>query len=51
MITSTKLYVPVATLSGKGTIKFLQNKKQGFKRIILGPDTDLKLQHNQKAII
>ena len=50
-ITSTKLYVPVATLSGKGTIKFLQNKKQGFKRTILGPNIDLKLQHNQKAII
>ena len=32
MITSTKRYVPVVTLSIKGNIKFLANIKQGFKR-------------------
>ena len=31
-ITSTKLYVPVATLSINGNIKVLENLKQGFKR-------------------
>ena len=34
MITSTKLYVPVATLSINDNIKFLENIKQGFKRTI-----------------
>ena len=34
MITSTKLYVPVATLSINDKIKFLLNIKQEFKRII-----------------
>ena len=32
MITSTKLYVPVVTLSVNDNIKFLENIKQGFKR-------------------
>ena len=34
VITSTKLYVPVFTLSINGNIKFLENIKQGFKRTI-----------------
>ena len=34
MITSTKLYVPVVTLSINDNIKFLENIKQGFKRTI-----------------
>ena len=34
MITSTKLYVPVITLSIKDNIKFWENIKQGFKRTI-----------------
>ena len=34
IITSTKLYVPVFTLSINGNIKFLENIKQGFKRTI-----------------
>ena len=34
MITSTKLYFPVVTLSINDSIKFLENIKQGFKRII-----------------
>ena len=33
MIISTKLYVPVVTLSINDKIKFLENIKQGFKRI------------------
>ena len=33
MIISTKLYVPVVTLSINDKIKFLENVKQGFKRI------------------
>ena len=33
-ITSTKLYVPVVTLSINDNIKFLENIKQGFKRRI-----------------
>ena len=33
MVTSTKLYVPVATLSINDNMKFLENIKQGFKRI------------------
>ena len=33
-ITSTKLYVPVVTLSINDNIKFLENIKQGFKRTI-----------------
>ena len=34
MITSTKLYVPVVTLSINDNIKFLENIKQEFKRTI-----------------
>ena len=34
IITSTKLYIPVFTLSINGNIKFLENIKQGFKRTI-----------------
>ena len=34
VITSTKLYVPVVTLSINDNIKFLENIKQGFKRTI-----------------
>ena len=34
VITSTKLYVPIATLSINDNSKFLQNIKQGFKRTI-----------------
>ena len=34
MITSTKIFVPVVTLSINGNIKFLENTKQGFKRTI-----------------
>ena len=32
IITSTKLYVPVVTLSINNIIRFLENIKQGFKR-------------------
>ena len=32
IFTSTKLHVPVVTLSINGNIKFLENIKQGFKR-------------------
>ena len=34
MITSTKLYVPVVTLSINDNIKFSEHLKQGFKRAI-----------------
>ena len=34
MITSTKTFVPVVTLSVNGNIKFLENIKQEFKRTI-----------------
>ena len=34
MITSTKLYVPVATSSINDRIKFLDNLKQGLKRAL-----------------
>ena len=34
MITSTKLYVPVITLSINDNIKFFENIKQGFTRTI-----------------
>ena len=34
MIISTKLYVPVVTLSINDNIKFLENMKQGFKRTL-----------------
>ena len=34
MITSSKLYVPVVTLSINDNINFLENIKQGFKRTI-----------------
>ena len=34
MITSTKLHVPVVTLSINDNIKFLENIKQGIKRTI-----------------
>ena len=33
-ITSTKLYVPVVTLTINDNIKFLENLRQGFKRTI-----------------
>ena len=32
--TSTKIYVPVVTLSINNNIKLLENIKQGFKRMI-----------------
>ena len=32
-ITSSKLYIPVATLFMNDNIKFLENIKQGFKRV------------------
>ena len=34
MITSIKRYIPVVTLSTNDNIKFLENKKQGFKTTI-----------------
>ena len=34
MITSTKIYVPVVTLSINDNIKFLENIKKGFKRTV-----------------
>ena len=34
VITSTKLYVPIVTLSVNYNIRFLENIKQGFKRTI-----------------
>ena len=34
MITSTKLYVPVAKLSVNNNIKFIEKVKPGFKRIM-----------------
>ena len=34
MITSTKCYVPVVTLSVNNNIKVLENMKHGFKRKI-----------------
>ena len=34
MITSTKLYVPIVTVSVNYDITFLENIKQGFKRTI-----------------
>ena len=34
MITSTKRYVPIVTLSVNDNIRFLENIKQGFKRTI-----------------
>ena len=34
MIISTVLYVPVVTLSINDNVKFLENIKQGFKKII-----------------
>ena len=42
MITSTKLYVPVATLSRKDNIKFLEKIKQGLIRTIFGTNIDLE---------
>ena len=42
MITSTKLYVQVVTLSVNDNIKFLENMKQRFKEQILGTNIDLK---------
>ena len=46
IITSTKLeifqFMFVVTLSINGSIKFLENKKQGFKRTIFGTNIDLK---------
>ena len=42
MITSTKLYVPVVTVSVNYDIKFLENIKQGFKEQFLGTNIDLK---------
>ena len=51
-INSTKLYVPVVTLSMNDNIKFLENVTLGFKRTIsLNKYVDLKQQHNQKIII
>ena len=42
-INNAKLYVPVATLPINDNIKFLENIKQGFKRIIFfGTNKDLK---------
>ena len=40
--TSTKLYVPVVTLSINDNIKFLENMKQGFKRTLSWNNADMK---------
>ena len=48
-ITSSRLCVPVVTLSINGNIKFFKNTKQEFKTKILGTNIVLKLQHSQKA--
>ena len=42
MITSTKLYVPVVTLSINDNIKFLENKKECLKEYFVGINRDLK---------
>ena len=42
VITSTKLYVPVVTLSMNDSIKFLENIKQGFKEQFLRTNIDPK---------
>ena len=42
MITSTKLYVPVVTLSRKHNIKFLENINQGLIRTIFRTNIDLE---------
>ena len=49
-ISSTKLYVPVVTLSISNNIKLLENIKQGFKRTISWNE-DLKKQYNQTTLI
>ena len=49
-ISSTKLYVPVVTLSINNNIKLLENIKQGFKRTISWNE-DLKKQYNQTTLI
>ena len=41
-IASTKLYVPVVTMSINDNIKFLENMKQGLKEQFLGTNIVLK---------
>ena len=48
-ITSSRLCVPVVTLSINGNIKFFKNTKQEFKTKILGTNIVLRLQHSQKG--
>ena len=51
IITSTKLYVPVVTLSMIDNIEFLENIKQGFERTISGNKYRSEITTNQKIII
>ena len=41
-ISKEKLYVLVVSLYKNGNMKFLENIKQGFKRLFLGTNIDLK---------
>ena len=49
-ISSTKIYNPVVTLSIKYNIKFLENKKQGFKRAISWNKYRSKITTQPKSI-
>ena len=42
MITSTKLYVPVVTLSTNDDIKVFENTNKDLKKQFLGTNIDLK---------
>ena len=50
-ITSTKLYVPVVTLSINDNFKFLKSIKQGFKSTISWKKYRYELTAQTKAII
>ena len=51
MITITKLYVPVITLSINNDIKFLETQSKDSKKHFLEIDIGLKKQNSQKAKI
>ena len=51
MITSTKTFVPVVTLSINGNIKFLENIKQEFKRTISWSKYKSEITTQTKTII
>ena len=51
LITDTKLFVPVVTLSTHDNVKLLQQVKSGFKRTLIGENINQIQKHMHKTDI